>query len=162
APDSSRAAAQSNCRNQNAAGSTSLCSHDTRRAPQNDSRRSARSRQWADIQGPPPVRRPEAVWLAIVVSARHARRASSCASPAPRSACASSPAGRLLRRSSPAGRRCFAGLSEFGHVLELESEALRTLEARGHIFPIPHVPDGVEELRLFVLVLQVIRVLPRV
>src|SRR5262249_30811194 len=38
----------------------------------------------------------------------------------------------------------------------------RFVVAGSHVLPVPHVPDGFEELRLLVLILQVIGVLPRI
>src|SRR6185369_4940786 len=48
------------------------------------------------------------------------------------------------------------------NVGEAHIEFSRRVETTGHVTPIPHVPDGLEKLRLAVLVLQIIRVLPRV
>jgi diguanylate cyclase (GGDEF)-like protein/PAS domain S-box-containing protein len=45
---------------------------------------------------------------------------------------------------------------------ERRVERARGAEALGRVLPVPDVPDGLEELRLTVLILQVVRVLPRV
>src|SRR4249920_305388 len=45
---------------------------------------------------------------------------------------------------------------------ELDIGSARSLESFGHVLPVPHVPHGVEELGLSVLILEVEGVLPGV
>src|SRR5262245_9845944 len=106
----------------------------------------SRSRSWR------PASTPRISWI---LQPRTARR---CAASCPIFRWYRSTADRSVH---PVGRTG-AGHEAFRRVGELQVELLHRREAAGHVLPVPQVPDGLEELRLIVLILQVIGVLPGV